>query len=411
MKKTLLVIRHEIITTLTRRSFQLSAFGIPLVSALIFGIVSLLNRSAPQAVGNILGSNQPGTQPQEGYVDQSGIISTASADEKDNGLISFPDEATAGAALQSGEISAYYIVPQDYLATGQVIYVRPDFNPLSAFDRADQMRALLHTSLVGGNKELVALIEQPMNLQVTVLKPMTERDRDNPLTFFIPYGVSMVYYIAILMSASFLLSSVTKEKENRVLEILMSSVSPRQLLAGKIIGLGLIGLLQNLLWVGMGYGLLRLSGRTFDIPAAFQLPPAVLAWGVVFFLLGYAVYASLMAAVGALVPNLREASQATIVVIAPMFIPLFFISILIESPDGLLATALSLVPLTAPVTMMLRLAATSVPLWQVTLSAVLLAITAFWIIRTVAGLFRAQTLLAGQPFSLRRLADVILTGE
>jgi ABC-2 type transport system permease protein len=302
-------------------------------------------------------------------------------------------------------------VPDDYLETGQVIYVRPDFNPLAAFDRAGQMQKLLHASLVGGNQELAAVIDQPMNLQVDVLKPTTQRDENNPLTFFIPYGVSMVYYIAILMSASFLLSSVTKEKENRVLEILMASVSPRQLLAGKIIGLGIIGLFQNLLWVGMGYALLRLSGQTFKIPSAFQLPPAVLAWGVVFFLFGYAVYASLMAAVGALVPNLREASQATIVVIAPMMVPLFFISIMIEAPNGALATALSLIPLTSPVTMMLRLAATSVPVWQVALSAVLLAITAFWIIRTVSGLFRAQTLLAGQPFSFRRLVNAVVYGE
>ena len=403
--------RHEIITTLTRRSFQLSAFGIPLISALIFAIISLLNRSAPQAVGDIMGSNQTGTPQPEGYVDRSGLIQASGAGGEISDLVPYPDEASAKDALRSGRISAYYIVPGDYLETGQVIYVRPDFNPLTAFDRAGQMRELLHTSLVGGNRELANVIDQPMNLQVDVLQPATERDQNNPLTFFIPYGVAMVYYAAILMSASFLLSSVTKEKENRVLEILMATISPRQLLAGKIIGLGIIGLLQNLLWVGMGYALLRLSGHTFNIPSAFQLPPAMLAWGVVFFLLGYLVYASLMAAVGALVPNLREASQVTIVVIAPMIIPLFFISLMIEAPNGAVATALSLIPLTAPVTMMLRLSAASVPLWQVALSAILLAITAFWIIRTVAGLFRAQTLLAGQPFTFRRFVDVVFAGE
>jgi ABC-2 type transport system permease protein len=213
----------------------------------------------------------------------------------------------------------------------------------------------------------------------------------------------MLYYVLILMSASLLLNSVTKEKENRVLEILMSSVSSRQLLTGKITGLGIASLFQAVIWVGTGFAVLRLSGRSFDISHAFQLPLSFLAWGFIFFVLGYALYASLMASVGALVPNLREASQATFIVIIPLVIPLMAISIIIRDPNGALATILSLFPLTAPVTMMTRLAATSVPLWQTTLAAILLALTAVWIVRAVANMFRAQTLLSGQPFSLQRL--------
>jgi ABC-2 type transport system permease protein len=213
----------------------------------------------------------------------------------------------------------------------------------------------------------------------------------------------MIYYAVILMSASFLLNSLTKEKENRVIEILMSSITPRQLLVGKIIALGLVGLLQAALWVGTGYALLRLSGRTFSLPSSFQLPPSFLFWGAVFFLLGYGLYASLMAGVGALVPNLREASQATFAVILPLLIPLVMISVLIEDPNGALALGLSLFPLTSPVVMMTRLSAAQVPLPQLLLSAALLAATAALVVRTVAGMFRAQTLLAGQALTPKRL--------
>ena len=90
--------------------------------------------------------------------------------------------------------------------------------------------------------------------------------------------------------------------------------------------------------------LLLLNGRTFDLPPGFELPPSILAWGIVFFLLGYAVYASLMAALGALVPNLKEGTQSTIVVIWPTIVPMLLISILIEQPHGALATELSLFP-------------------------------------------------------------------
>jgi ABC-2 type transport system permease protein len=114
-----------------------------------------------------------------------------------------------------------------------------------------------------------------------------------------------------------------------------------------------------------------------------------------------------MAAVGALVPNLREASQATFVVIMPMLIPLLTISILIDQPDGPLATVLSIFPLTAPVAMMTRLAGTDVPLWQVLLAVLLLAGTVVLIVRAVANMFRAQTLLSGQPFNLRRFFSAL----
>jgi ABC-2 type transport system permease protein len=218
----------------------------------------------------------------------------------------------------------------------------------------------------------------------------------------------IIFYTVIIMSSSLLLNSVTVEKQNQVMEILMSSIRPRQLLAGKIIGLGLTGLLQTTIWFGTAYTLLRLSGRTFNLPQGFDIPPSILVWGIVFFLLGYAVYASLMAALGALVPNLKEGSQSTIIVIWPTIIPLSLSSILIQQPHGALATALSLFPLTTPMTMMLRLSVGGVPWWQPLLAAGLLLITAYGIIRAVAGVFRAQYLLSGQSFSIKRFFGALL---
>jgi ABC-2 type transport system permease protein len=169
-----------------------------------------------------------------------------------------------------------------------------------------------------------------------------------------------------------------------------------------------MGLLVNILWVGSAYGLMVLSGSTFQLPAEFQLAPYILVWGVVYFLLGYAVYASLLGAVGAMLPNLRETSQATMVVILPMIIPLMFISVLIAQPNGLLAVGLSLFPLTAPVTMMLRLTIITVPAWQLLLSVVILLLTAIFILRAAASMFRAQTMLSGHPLSLRNIYRMIL---
>jgi ABC-2 type transport system permease protein len=336
-------------------------------------------------------------------VDQSGLIQSLPPSLPDGALKAYPDEAKAKVAVASGAIRAYYVIPQDYLQTGEVIYVRPDFNPLSAFEQAGKIKDVLQFNLLGGDASLVDKVDQPVRAQVKLLEPEQARDQNNPLAFFLPYAVTMMYYFVILMSSNLLLNSVTKEKENRVVEILLSTINPQQLLSGKIVGLGLAGLLQTIVWIGTGFSLLRLSGRSFNLPPDFQLPPSILVWGLVFFLLGYGVYASLMASVGALVPNLREASQATIVVVLPMIIPLILISVLIQEPNGALAIGLSLFPLTAPVAMMTRLAAGVVPVWQVGLSAGILLLTAVLIMRAVARMFRAQTLLSGQPFELRRL--------
>lgn len=412
MNKTLTVMRNEIIITITRKSFLFATFGIPLISTLIFAVVAYMNRDVPDVVSAILRPAVPGKAISEGFVDQSGLVKKIPDEVPHGALLPFPDEAAAKKAVEAGQISSYYLISQDYLVSGKVTYVRPDFNPLSAFSASHMMQWVLQVNLLNGDSQLASQIQDPLELRVTRLESGSAqtRDQNNPLTFFLPYGVTMFYYFVILMSASLLLNSVTKEKENRVIEILMSSISPRQLLGGKIIGLGLVGILQVVLWISTGLVLLKASGRTFNLPPSFQLPPSFLFWGVIFFVLGYILYASLMAAVGALVPNLREASQATFVVILPMLIPLFLVSVLIQDPNGALAIALSLFPLTAPVTMMTRLAGTSVPAWQPALSAVILLLTAFLTLRAVASMFRAQTLLSGQPFQFKRLFNA-LTGK
>jgi ABC-2 type transport system permease protein len=322
-------------------------------------------------------------------------------------LVAFPDQPAASQALEVGQIRAYYVIPGDYVATGDIFYVRPDFNPLTAFDQGDTMKRLLRLNLLGGNEKLADQSQYPLNMEIVLLAPASQRPEDNMLTFYLPYGVMMLFYIIIMVSSSLLLSSVTKEKENRVMEILMSTLTSRQLLAGKITGLGIAGLLQAFLWMLTGFLLLRASGSVFQLLAAFQLPPSIVAWGLLFFVLGYAVYASLMAAIGALVPNLREASQATFIVILPLLVPMMLISTLVDQPNGALAIFFSLFPLTSPVMMVTRMAATSVPFWQAALSVFLLALTAVFIVRAVANMFSAQTLLSGQPFSVRHFINAL----
>ena len=158
------------------------------------------------------------------------------------------------------------------------------------------------------------------------------------------------------------------------------------------------------------YIALTAGGRALNLPQGFTFPVSLLAWGLAFFLLGFAIYAGLMAGVGALASKLKEAGQASVVVLMPLMAGYLvgLVASIAEAPHQALPVALSLFPLTAPVVMIMRLAEGSVPLWQLLLSVGLMAVTAWLIVRAVAALFRAQYLLSGQPFSLLRYFAALL---
>jgi len=390
----------------SRKSFILTLVLVPFVSLLITLFINSANQGSANFLNQIVSS--PQQKAVEGYVDESGLIKTLPDWLDTSTLIPFPTQASARQALLDGKITGYYVVPNDYIAKGDVLYIRNDYNPLSSNTQSGVFDMLLTFNLLNGDQNLASKLQNPIKLQTVSLEPTPQREQNNPLTFFLPYVVTMLFYIVILTAASFMLNSITTEKQNRVMEILMVSITPTQMLAGKIIALGLVGLLQTVIWMGTGYGLLLLGKTSFNLSAAFQLPISMLIWGIVFFILGYALYASFMAGVGALVPNLREASQATTVMIIPLVIPLMLLNVLINDPNGTISTVLSLFPLTSPVTMMTRLSAGNVPLWQPFLAAFILAITAYLAVRAVAGMFRAQTLLQGQTFNLRLFFGALL---
>jgi ABC-2 type transport system permease protein len=405
--KTVLILRNELHTAFQTKSFLITTFGIPLAAILVFAVAILLNpkaASVPESLEEAVAV--PETQV-EGFVDLADIVQSLAVDIPPGSLVEFSNESDALAALDSGDISAYYLIPTDYVRSGDLIYVNPAYRLLSSSGQDWVMKRVLFSNLLANEPERIARASKPMEIQVRALEEEVKQGRQGPLTFFIPYAVMMILYLVIMMASSLLLSSVSDEKKTRVMEILLLSVTPHQLLLGKIVGLGLLGLLQAFVWLGTGYGLLRL-GRSMALPPEFQLPASIVAWGLVFFLLGYAVYASLMAALGALVPNIKEASQMVILVIWPLLVPLLLIVPLIEQSHGSLAVGLSLFPFTAPIAMMTRLAVGGVPAWQPPLAACLLVGTAFFVIRGAARAFRAQALLSGQPITPGRYYSALV---
>ena len=407
MNKTLQVFLYELKTTVLRKSFILTLLLIPLVGLIVTLVLG--NRSDNSGVATIL-SKLTGSEEEItmiGLVDDSKLITTIPEDYSAS-IILFPTELEANQALENNQIKAFYEIPENYIAEGDVFVYRPDFNPLSASEDNHIIEKILNINLLQDQKELQTLVVEYPDFKVELLSPEPQRDPGHQLTFFLPYIVTFLFYFVILASASLMLNSVTNEKSNRVIEILLTSVTPLQLLSGKITALGLTGLLQTIVWSGSGMLILRFSGRSLSLPVEFQLPISILFWGVIFFVCGYALFASLMAGVGALVSNVREASQATTIIVIPLVIPLMLLAPIIENPNGALAMFFSLFPLTSPVTMMTRLAAGIVPIWQLILAVLILVLSSAWVIKSVSRFFHAQYLLSGKEFTLKRFLGVLM---
>lgn len=397
MKKTLFVLITEIVNTVMRPSFILITFGLPVIAFVLFTVFSNASESDQQSITSLIA---PAVEIEtQGYVDQADLIKVLPSDVTEEMLEAYPDEASAKAALEQGQITAYYLIPADIVETGELVVVTADFSPVSSGANEWVMNWTMMVNMLDGDEELAARVQYPMlETRLSLDGEVTGADEENPLTFAVPYAVTLFFYMIIFGSASMMLNSIGKEKQNRVLEVLLLSVSPKQLLVGKIVGLGLVGLMQTFIYTTIGFTLLKLSGNSFEAAANFNLPKNLVLWGLLFFILGYSIYAALMAGAGALAPNTREASQITFMLIIPMIVPLFFISSLIRDPNSTLSVIVSMFPFSAPVAMMTRLTAGSVPIWQIALTVGLMLATAYLVIMMVARLFRAQTMLSGQEF-------------
>jgi ABC-2 type transport system permease protein len=174
-------------------------------------------------------------------------------------------------------------------------------------------------------------------------------------------------------------------------------------MVGKILAMSAVVLLQVVVWVGGGILVLDRGADLLKV-AEFSFPPGFFVWAILFLILGYLLFAAIMAAAGALATNAREGGQMVWLMIIPLMPTLMFGRMFLEEPNSPLVLVLSLFPLSAPSAMVTRLAVAQVPLWQILLSLAGVAITAYLFIALAARFFRAGNLLSDASFSWRRLA-------
>jgi len=206
----------------------------------------------------------------------------------------------------------------------------------------------------------------------------------------------MIIYMMVIMYGSHTLTAVIEEKSSRMVEVLLASISPEDLMLGKIMGIGLAGLTQFAIWSGTLFFLSQqgVSVGEFSIQTAF-LTPVILVNFIAFFLLGFFLYATLYAGIGAMCNTVQDSQQFHTPLLMGLVLPMMMLSLVMRSPDSTVAVVLSLVPLFSPVLMFMRVCVETPPMWQIALSWVLMA-GSIWLAARMAGkLFRMGILMYG----------------
>lgn len=323
----------------------------------------------------------------------------------------FAKEGDARTALAARRIKGYFVLPRDYLASGRVDVYSPDSFTFSGSDARGALSDLLRGRLVGERVEPIvsARILKPIDRtqRFAVTRSGEIRDGGNAASivrFALPLVFMVLFLISILMTSGYLMQGTATEKENKVVEVLLASANPDEILAGKLLGLGGAGLLQIGVWLtmltvaGLGVVPLLLSSR-------LDFPWAALAIAVPFFIVAFMFFGGLMLGTGSLGSNMREAQQLAMVWSLTAALPLMLLAVLMREPNGTVARVLTWIPFTAGPVVVLRAStdAASLAWWEVAGPLVVLAGATWIALRIGARLFRIGLLSSGARPSLREI--------
>jgi ABC-2 type transport system permease protein len=396
MNKTFLLIKHEFLNTVRRKAF--------IILTIAFPLIALLAILAGQVLPGMIKTTA--TTEKVGYVDEVGTFNQNTS--KNNiQLISYSTEEAAKTALEQKDISEYFIIPADYISTGLIhIYtLTSEITPGGTVQSAIS-DFLLDNLLKGNSEAVITRAKNPLNITSTTLTTAgTPAAKQGGFSAFIlPYLFSVLLMLAIFTSSGYLLQGLGEEKENRVMEILLSSISPRQLLAGKVLGLGAAGLVQIIVWLISANFLLRMASATWgNVLGSLQITPEFLILGIIYFILGYLLMAILMAGVGSVSPTAREGQQMSVIFIMPVIIPIYFMPLIMEHPENIVVKILTFIPLTAPLTVIVRSGLSEIPIWELAVSIGILIFSVWGLFVVTTRLFRTYLLMYGKRPDLREI--------
>jgi ABC-2 type transport system permease protein len=424
MNKIGVIISHEYRTRVRAKWFIVSTLLAPLGLALLIAV---------PVIAAILAGD--GTEGKIALVDRTGLIASTvvASDTARFELAGSRTEQNLAAAVQDESIQAYVVIPDNVLDSGTVtMYSRGGSGIAFSSSIESALEPVITRARLtqrGTDTSVISLVEQ--GVRVIGLKQTDEgvKADASEASAMIGYISGFVIYMLIFLYGSMVMRGVVEEKANRIIEVIASSARPFEIMMGKVVGIGLVGLTQLTAWFVLGSIVTSVAGIALSssLPAPDPANPMMQGGGLsavlaqegialpeiqivsilmfIFnFFAGYFLYASLFAAVGSAVDQEADANSLTFPITLPIGITMLFIGNVIAAPNGTLATVLSMIPLFSPILMTVRVAATDVPWWQLLGSMVLSVGGFFGAIWLASRIYRIGILSYGKKPSFKEIA-------
>jgi ABC-2 type transport system permease protein len=398
MRNFWLVAKHEFRLVVFRRRFVVLTLAIPLGLLALVVFAVLVERSGE--------SDQP-----VGYVDEAGFLDAgryAALPDADKRIrvLPFADRDAALAALEGGEIQAVFVFPADYRQT-----LRTDLYYLEEPPRDEVWGDIAHfvrLNLIAGLADDVQnrLLEGP---DITVYDVVSHRQfgESTIVNIILPFVATFFFFFATMSAAGYMLGVVATEKENRTMEVMVTSVTPGQLIGGKTVGLLAAALTQLAVYV-----IAAVVGLLLAAPYVPELQQVTAPWDYVtlmllFFFPSYVLVSSAMVAIGAAVTEVQQGQQVAGILSLFFMLPILLLPVLLENPGHPLIAFFTLFPMTSFLTISLRWGLGTVPLWQIGISWLLLTAAALFMVWAGTQVFRVGMLRYGQPLNWKSAVAAI----
>ena len=319
------------------------------------------------------------------------------------------------------EIDGYILIPTDVFQKNYAEFYAKNvsnFEQNRTIERAiSSVITRIRLERTGLDPIQISQMVRTVNLKTFKVRAGKEEE-DTGFTFGITYVLAMILYIALLLYGVMVMRSVIEEKNSRVVELVVSSVKPSHLMAGKILGVGAVGLTQIFIWVSILAFLSFYAGSLvtsiFSVPAAEiklpSIPVSVLIYFVVFFVLGYFFFSTWYAGLGAMVNSEQEAQSLQMPLIMFLVIPVLMMVYVIGNPDSTLSIVLSLIPVFSPIVMFMRISVQMPPFYEILASIVFLILSIAAMIWLVGKIYRVGILMYGKRPNLPELIKWIKYG-
>lgn len=392
------VTRFEIIRTLKKKSFWIAALSVPVVIALVGVVIFFSNKTTSDVSGQLAGERYS-----LGVTDKSGVVAPSLLRSLD--ARAFATEKQGIEAVQSGQLDAYFYYPED-LSKGTVKVYGKEVGLFKNNRYEGLAKQIIVQSVAATTEPTVrSVLQGQTNIKTTTYANGKE---DKGFLKLIAPGVFLVlFYIMIVTFGSQMLTSVTEEKENRVIEMILTTIKPTTLLLGKLFSLVILAFIQLLVIlvpVIAGYFLFKdnLSLPNLDL-ANIPLDPVAISLGAAIFVVSFLMFTGILMTLGAAMPTAKEANSFFGAVMAFTFGPLYAAPLFISSPDSLLVQILSYFPLTSPIPLLLRNAVGNLELVPALIAIVLLLVTAVIVISIGVRIFRFGALEYSRKLSVKEV--------